>query len=61
MRAEAAKLMGGDVVVDYPKADAVEIIQRITDGKCMHVALRALDSCRFGRRWLYDGALRRFA
>lgn len=53
VRAEAAKRMGADVVVDYTKTDAVGVIQRMTDGKGVDVAIEAL-----GTQATFESALR---
>jgi threonine dehydrogenase-like Zn-dependent dehydrogenase len=53
VRAEMAKRMGADVVVDHTKTDAVEEIRRLTNGKGVDVAIEAL-----GTQATFESALR---
>ena len=53
VRAEMAKRMGADVVVDHTKTDAVEEIRRLTNGKGVDVAIEAL-----GTQVTFESALR---
>jgi alcohol dehydrogenase len=53
VRAEMAKRMGADVVVDHTKTDPVEEIRRLTNGKGVDVAIEAL-----GTQATFESALR---
>jgi 2-desacetyl-2-hydroxyethyl bacteriochlorophyllide A dehydrogenase len=53
VRAEMAKRMGADVVIDHLKTDAVEEIRRLTEGKGVDVAIEAL-----GTQATFESALR---
>ncbi len=53
VRAEMAKRMGADVVVDHTRMDAVEEIRRLTHGKGVDVAIEAL-----GTQATFESALR---
>src|SRR5712691_6767562 len=53
VRAEMAKRMGADVVLDFTKMDAVEEIRRLTQGKGVDVAIEAL-----GTQATFESALR---
>jgi threonine dehydrogenase-like Zn-dependent dehydrogenase len=52
-RMEIAGLMGADHVVDFTKADPVQEIMRLTDGRGVDVAIEAL-----GRQETFESALR---
>jgi len=52
-RMEMSRSMGADHVVDFTKADPVEEIMRLTDGRGVDVAIEAL-----GRQQTFEGALR---
>jgi threonine dehydrogenase-like Zn-dependent dehydrogenase len=52
-RMEIARKMGADHVVDFSKADPVEEIMRLTDGRGVDVAIEAL-----GRQQTFEAALR---
>jgi threonine dehydrogenase-like Zn-dependent dehydrogenase len=52
-RAEIARRMGADHVIDFTKSDPVDEIMRITDGRGVDVAIEAL-----GRQETFEGALR---
>ncbi len=52
-RQAVARRMGADHVVDFSKADPVEEILRLTDGRGVDVAIEAL-----GRQATFEGALR---
>lgn len=52
-RMEIARKMGADHVVDFTKADPVEAIMRLTDGRGVDVAIEAL-----GRQETFEAALR---
>jgi threonine dehydrogenase-like Zn-dependent dehydrogenase len=52
-RMEIARRMGADRVVDFSKADPVEEIMRLTDGRGVDVAIEAL-----GRQQTFEAALR---
>jgi threonine dehydrogenase-like Zn-dependent dehydrogenase len=52
-RMEIARKMGADHVVDFTKADAVDEIMRLTDGRGVDVAIEAL-----GRQQTFEAALR---
>ncbi|MBB4018513.1 threonine dehydrogenase-like Zn-dependent dehydrogenase [Chelatococcus caeni] len=52
-RMEIARRMGADHVVDFSKADPVDEIMRITDGRGVDVAIEAL-----GRQETFEAALR---
>jgi threonine dehydrogenase-like Zn-dependent dehydrogenase len=52
-RAEAAKRMGADLVVDFRKVDPVDEIMRITEGRGVDVAIEAL-----GTPGTFEAALR---
>ena len=53
MRAEMAKRMGADIVLDHTKTDVVAEIQRLTDGEGVDVAIEAL-----GTQATFESALR---
>ena len=53
MRAEMAKRMGADVVLDFHKMDVVEEIKRLTGGAGVDVAIEAL-----GTQETFENALR---
>jgi len=52
-RAEIARAMGADHVVDFSKVDPVDEIRRITDGRGVDVSIEAL-----GRQETFEAALR---
>lgn len=52
-RMEIARKMGADHIVDFSKADPVEEILRLTDGRGVDVAIEAL-----GRQQTFEAALR---
>lgn len=52
-RMEMARRMGADHVVDFTKADPVEEIRRLTDGRGVDVAIEAL-----GRQETFEASLR---
>ncbi|MGZ8351439.1 MAG: NAD(P)-dependent alcohol dehydrogenase [Allosphingosinicella sp.] len=52
-RAAIARAMGADHVVDFTRANPVEEIMRLTDGRGVDVAIEAL-----GRQETFEGALR---
>jgi alcohol dehydrogenase len=52
-RAEMARRMGADHIVDYRRVDPVEAIMKLTDGRGVDVAIEAL-----GAQQTFEGALR---
>ena len=52
-RMEIARSLGADHVIDFTKADPVEEIMRLTDGRGVDVAIEAL-----GRQETFEAALR---
>lgn len=52
-RMEMARRMGADHVIDFTKADPVEEIRRLTDGRGVDVSIEAL-----GRQQTFEAALR---
>ena len=52
-RAEIARRMGADEIVDFSKVDPVEMIMDLTDGRGVDVAIEAL-----GRQETFEAALR---
>lgn len=52
-RIEVSRRMGADHVVDFTKADPVEEIRRLTDGRGVDVSIEAL-----GRQQTFEAALR---